>query len=116
MCEYVCRLCVIIQSSAVPIRHFALSDLQAPAGSVQWVEGRYSGLSLVPIRFGNTVHLYIQLAPHIKKVEGDVFVLVSAYVTEFPGDGTQSYFRSDGMDEVVVELTGCIVVMLEYGC
>ena len=73
-------------------------------------------MRFIPIRFRDAVHLDIQLAPVVKKMEWDINVLVASYMSEFPVYGACCYFLPDCMYQVVVRLVRSIILMFEDGC
>jgi hypothetical protein len=78
------------------------------------IKGRYVSVCVIPVGLGQPVHFYVELAPRVEEMVGNVLVLVAAYVSRCPDEGARCYFSPDFVDKIVMWLVWGIVLMIKH--
>ena len=64
---------------------------------------------IIPVYLGKTVHLHVELPPHVEEVVQDVLVLMAIDVSEIPCQAAVCKFPADLMNEVMMGLFRSVV-------
>ena len=64
---------------------------------------------IIPVYLGKTVHLHVELPPHVVEVVQDVLVLMAIDMSEFPCQAAVCKFPVDLMNEVMMGLFWSVV-------
>jgi hypothetical protein len=68
---------------------------------------------MIPIYFGEAVHLHVELPPHVEEVVQDVLVLVAIGMSEFPCQAAVCKFPADLLNNVMMGLFRSVVDVLK---